>query len=350
MSNETGKFTVWYNADGAGGTNRQIGSVYDEPAEAVDIAETWLAHGKPGKSFAEIKFNGDIEAHTLIFRLEDKPEYGGKPAYGVFNTPSAMWPVYYPEQDAPYGVVLENPLSAYRGPGGTPSDAKDDGKGKSEVSEDAPKLDLGAEEDDEPESDDGDDGEDDEDDFNPDDDSEDEASEDDDAEDPEDEVDDDDFTEDEDGEDEADTETDGEGDEEDDDDADGDDGDAESDSEDDDEQDEDENETEKEPPVRLKIFGKMRGPKGWRKRAEAEELMERNVFALKVGILSDDEDLSAAQREKNVAAHVEFIETNTEREAGTLRMRLPEGITLADFTQTKSGWITVTVPYNREEA
>lgn len=306
-------FTVWFAEHKSDVPKRASVREFAEAAEAADVAENYLQrYGAGGESYCEIRFNGDSEPHTLIFLMDnDEP-----PTFGVFNTPSSMWPLYY--ADSPYGIMLDgNPLDEIEAEGG----------GKHKKDDDSDKMDLGGQ-------DDGDE------------------------------------EEDWDNEDEADTESEGDSEEfpdqddsenEDDEEEDFTDGDKDADSDENEESDDDsedenkteseadededgESEDEKEMP-RLNIFAKMRGPKGWRKRAEAEELQERNVFGLKVGIL-DSEAEKPGQQERNVVAHVEFIESDTTRDHGILKLRLPDGVTLEDFTQTKTGVISVKVPYN----
>jgi hypothetical protein len=288
--------------------------VFHEPAEAADYAENELRRCDPG-SHGEILFNGDTEPHTVIFVM---PESTGKqPVFGVWNTDSALWPLFYPT--TPGGSMLSNPPDDYT----PPSDSADDDEGQTEIDQDADKLDLGAEENENDEE------------FE---DDSDEESEEDDGPDEED-----DSAERDDDEDEPDDTNDDEEDE-----SENDESDAESDPDDEDDEEADvdsDSEVEEEKEVmRLPIFAKMRGPKGWRKRAEAEELYTRNVFALKVGIL-DPTAGTPGRQEQNVVAHVEFIESDDSRKAGLLRLTLPDGITLEDFKQTKNGKITVEVPY-----
>ena len=316
------KFSVWF-AEERGDAPRKVRGGYDEPAEAADIAETELIHrGIGGESYAEIRFNGDSEPHSIIFLMDD----GNPPTFGIWNTASAMWPIFYPE--SPYGIMLEgNPL---------PSDDKkksDEGNMRLDEIEDD-EDDEGEDDADTESPDESEDYPDDEEDENTD--EEDEAEEDDPLEPDDDENDSEDSDDDEEdeGENEAPEES-----EDDDSEDELDDADAEEDGDGDDEK-----ETEM---PRLNIFGKMRGPKGWRKRAEAEELNERNVFGLKIGIL-DPEAEKPGQQERNVVAHVEFIESDTTRDHGVLKLRLPNSVTLDDFTQTKNGVITVNVPYQQD--
>lgn len=342
-----------------GDAPRKVAGPFVEPAEAADVAEDYLRRfGTEGQSWAELRFNGTDEPHSMIFFMENE-------MFGVWNTASAKWPIYYPE--GPYGTMLEGypeGFSPDEGEGKRDSDDSADGFG--DTDEEAEVMDLsndGSEEDDD--SDNVEEDDDAEDEFSEDDEAEDEAStEDDDADDEiekdgdqepdEDEINTDDEEDDdsnepetEDGPDEEDDSSESE----DDPDENGDDDDMDSDSEDedDDSDDEDENDEEEVEMPRLKIFAKMRGPKGWRKRADAEELLDRNVFGFKVGVLNEDGE-TPGQQEKDVRVHVDFIEADDSRKSGVLRMRFQKGVSLDDFKQTGGGWITVEVPYRTEES
>jgi hypothetical protein len=299
-------FTVWF-ASKKNDTPEKRGGKYAEPAEAADRAEAVLtSFGYPEESRCEIRFNGDAEPHTVIFLLDRE---GGVPTFGIWNTASAMWPIFYADDGG--GQMLDgDPFNE----GSEDDDDENESDGFGDKDDDSKLMDLGGgmDDDDEDESED-----DDEDEESPEDENDEEGE--DDSPDPE-------------SEDENGDETE-EGDEE---------LEADGDDEEDGENETDQEETEM---PRLKIFAKMRGPKGWRKRAEAEELNERNVFGLKVGVLDPQEDMTSAQQERNVVAHVEFIEHDTTRDHGVLKLRLPEGVSLADFTQTKAGVISVDVPY-----
>lgn len=291
------KFTVWTAYQSGDQPRKALYTEHSEPAEAADEAETLLKeYGDAGEAYAEIRFNGDVEPHTIIFLMEISD---GQPVFGIFNTHSALWPLFYPEGD-PYGQILMDLPEAY--PQAQEGDTEG---GEHEDDEDADAMELGADSSDDENDDEGED---------------DEESEE--SEDESDETEDENSDEDEEGDDEGEVED-----------------------------DESDNETEQETEMpRLRIFGKMKGPKGWRKRAEIEDLNERNVFGFKVGALIEDEYLTTAQQESDVFLTAEFIETNADREAGLLRLKLPEGITLDDFTQTKSGVITARVPYPRDES
>lgn len=290
----------------------QIGNTYDEPADAVDHAERLLDLGSVeigGR--VEIYFNGQDHPHTTVFKISDSE-------LGILNHKEAMWPVFFIEGSGG-GVMLED----------APYEIKPEGRHKKD--DDAESMNVGGEDDEDDDDDYEDDSENGEDESDEDDEGSDEDDADDDSEG------DSDDSENEDSED---------ADDEDGDDPDTGDGDETGDSENEDDGDSDD---EQEAPLpRLNIFAKMKGPTGWRKRAEMKD-EARNVFALKVGVLDADESKTAAQREKQAVALVEFIETDDDRKAGLLRMRLPDGVTTEDFNVTKSGWITVRVPYPRED-
>lgn len=273
-----------------------------EPGEAVDYAEDWLSHqGIPGQSFVEITFNGDTEPHTTVYLLDESQ-------LGILNAPKAEWPVFYPETGPQGNLMLRgNPWPDSEEPKAEIESEGDEGEEEDETSVD---LDLGDDEDGDEE------------------DEQEDESEDDSEEDGADE--DEDISDDEDGD--SDDDEEGEGDSE---------GESEN---------EGDEESEDEMP-RLKIFAKMKGPLGWRKRAEAEDLDTRNVFAFKVGVLDPDEEKTAGKREQELVAHVEFVETDEDRAAGLLRIKLPtmplkeEGWAF----ELKSGFLTMRVPYKGKD-
>lgn len=330
---------MWYKRDGRsrggwsylsyyceGDAPRKVGHGFREPVEAADLAEEYLTKfGTPGQTYAELRFNGDKEPHTVICYLENEN-------FGVFNAPLAKWPMFYPEGGS--GTMLDGIPAEFVDPDladeGTPEDENSDGFG--DVDEDSKLMDLGAD----PNESESDDDSDEDDDL----DEEDEDAEDED-----------DFTDDE--PEDAEPENEDEADDGDEADPDKDEGESESDDEgendsESDEESDDEMEEEMELP-RLRLFAKMRGPLGWRKRADLEELNDRNVFAMKVGVLRDEDDLTRAQQERDTFVHVEFVEKDENRKSGILRLRLPDGMTLEDFKQTGSGWITAEVPLPRED-
>lgn len=277
---------------------------FSEPAEAADAAEMVLQQrGVPGQSYCELRFNGDEMPHTVICYLEDS-------TFGIWNTDAVKWPIFYaPEgHNSMLGEFPFNPAED-----GSAWNREDEGKSEKSDEGDMKLDEIKDSGEDEDDSDEGtEDDEIQEDDDPQDSDSGDSGDEDD---------------EDEETEDDSDEGEDDQGET------------GESDSEDGD------GEDEKERP-RLKIFAKFRTPKGWRKRAETEELQERNTFAFKIGILDEDAE-KTGQQEREVFAEVQFIEDDADRVAGTLRMKLPAGIEFSE--PTKSGWITARIPYRQED-
>lgn len=89
---------------------------------------------------------------------------------------------------------------------------------------------------------------------------------------------------------------------------------------------------EEDEPVRLTWFGKFKGPKGWRKRAETDPESARQVMSVVFGVL-DTEAAKAGEQESDRRIVVEFIEP-----AMILSLTLPEGVTPDDFIPVgKSG-------------
>ena len=326
---------------------------YVEPAEAADFAEELLDQwGIPGESYCEIRYNGDEKPHTVICYL-------GESRFGIFNNDHAPWPLFYPPDDY-RGEVLsdftmdDEALKRWQ--------EADEAK-KGEKSDEG-NMRLDEIPDEEGEEFDGDEGAEDEevpadgDEAAGDSDAEDDEAEDDGADD--DEAGEDDAEEDEGDPSEAEDEDDHGGEEEpgddeqedDEEDEDGgedfSDGDEDTDSEEEqgEEVDDSDDEEEEIEMPRLNIFAKFRGPLGWRKRAEAEELNERNTFALKLGILNPEGEKTAEQ-EREVFAEFQFIESDDERDAGILRMKLPPGVEFSD--PTKAGWVTARIPYRTED-
>lgn len=290
---------------------------YREPAEAADAAEEWLTmHGKANQSFVDIYFNGDDQPFYSIFLL-------GYKHYGVWNREGIPWPLDYMVGDSggpPDKRLESHPRNYAEGEDDEIPIIKDEGKAKED--DDATTMQLGRDEDD-----------------SQDDDGEDEDWDGDDGEEPENAP-------------EDDTGDDDEGDSPDEDEGDApedDDNDEFQNPDDDDDSDKDDDQEDEPEMPRLTIFAKMRGPKGWRKRAEIEDLNERNVFGFKVGVLDKDGETPGTQ-EYNVRAEIQFIENNDRRKDGTLRIKLPEGVTLDDFkVNEKSGWLTVGIPYYDED-
>lgn len=292
-----------------------------EPAEAADDAEMWLrAFGKPGESFCDLLYNGDIEPYSSVF-------YISPGVYGIWNREDNPWPIDYIDTGMTGEMIPRTPLELHPHfmATGTDDPITDD-EGKRKKGEEAEVLKI-----------DSDDDEDDESDFEDEDDWED-AYDDDEAEGSEDAPDggsegDNDGDEGEDGEeDDEDESDDGEEDETDD----------EMESDDDDFS--DEQEAEQDMP-RLNIFAKMRGPKGWRKRAEIEDLNERNVFGFKIGVV-DDSKPTPAKQEQDVVVFVKFVENNAERDAGYLTVQLPRGV---ELERQGIGRYVARVPYRPED-
>lgn len=309
---------------------------YREPAEASDAAELWLTtFGEPNKSFCDLLFNGDPEPHSSVFFTLDENK---RTVFGVWNREGIPWPIdFIVEGAGHFGGHSEHPRLFFDGEDELPIiETSDEGKHKKD--DDSTTMKLDGEDDDDDGYEDDDEGEDD---GEGEDSESEESGDDSEIEDEEDDGEGEEDREEEDG------DTGGEDDEEDeieDDDSDDDftdDSDGGRDSGEDDEGGEDE-----QPPMRLPIFAKMRGPKGWRKRADAEDLNERNVFGLKIGVV-DPEGETPAQQEKNVRCEIQFIESDDRRTHGTLRIKLPDGITADDFTRS-GRWIEVGVPYTDE--
>src|SRR4051812_45851500 len=79
-----------YEYDGEPGDAHKVQGGFQEPAEASDAAEVILSRfGTPGKSYAELRHNGNPNPHTLIFLLEESTRRD--PVFGVWNTDHAKW-------------------------------------------------------------------------------------------------------------------------------------------------------------------------------------------------------------------------------------------------------------------
>lgn len=260
---------------------------YTEPAEAADWAEEWLlANGIPDESFVDLYFNGEENIHTSIYLLR-KPI--GEGQFGVLNSTHARWPIHYMEGDGfdfgpgeePFGRDTDEWM---------PGDSDEDESGDDEEPSDSKsdKSDIT--------------------DFmkggKP------QGGKDKSEEMPEDE-------------DESDENDDGDTGEPDEDGGDGD----------------DEKELE-----RMTIFGKFKGPKGWRKRAETDPERTQNVFAVKFGVL-DSTRRTNAQQERDSRVEIRFIERDSRRDAGELRIRIPDGVTLRDDGR----WLIAEIPYTDED-
>ncbi len=300
---------------------------YREPAEAADAAEEWLTmHGKANQSFVDIYFNGDGQPFYSIFLL-------GYKHYGVWNREGIPWPLDYMVGDShgPTDKRLEShPRNYAEGEDDEIPIIKDEGKAKED--DDATTMQLGRDEDD-----------------SQDDDGEDEEWDGDDGEEPENAPEDvpegdggDEEEEDEQGGEGEDEEDENEGEEGEPENDDNDDNDEFQNPDDDDDSDKDDDQEDEPEMPRLTIFAKMRGPKGWRKRAEIEDLNERNVFGFKVGVLDKDGETPGTQ-EYNVRAEIKFVENDEERTHGLLEVTLPEGVAFAQHP--RSGKWFAQVPY-----
>lgn len=102
-----------------------------------------------------------------------------------------------------------------------------------------------------------------------------------------------------------------------------------------------ESDTEDDEMPRLKLFAKMRTPKSWRKRAESDYDKERNVFAMKIGVL-DEKGETPGKQESNTLVEIQFIEDEKTRKHGVMRMRVPDGVVF----EQKGSWWTANVPYD----
>jgi hypothetical protein len=311
---------------------------YLEPVEASDAAELWLrTYGKDGQSFCDLLFNGDIEPHSSIFRISHWK-------FGIWNREGVPWPIDYidPETGGP-NTLPEHPHFIAEGeddlpPAPPPAEEGSHKKGEADEmkidGEDDEEEEEGWDDDEEADTESDSDGDDSED--YPEDDEDEEDAEDGSEDDTDDESqgeDDDEFGDDGDDEDEDDSENDVESDEVDDED------------ENDEEDDEDESESETEPEMpRLTIFAKMRGPKGWRKRADAEELNTTNTFGLKIGVVNEEGE-TPGQQEKNVRAEIQFIEDEENRTSGILRIRAHDDL----MFERRGKWLVAEIPYYDED-
>lgn len=258
-----------------------------------DEIESWLEQkGIPGRSFADIYFNGQKEIHTSIYLLADR-------SFGVWNHQNAEWPIHYlgtdPFSADPFGRDMSRQWEAA------------EKAEKKETSEDGDSMKVEAEEpedgSDEPE----------------------EAADTESQGESEDYPDEDDEEDDED----ADTEQDGEN------------GEGDEDSDDDGNQDEEEKDV-----PRLKFFGKMRGPKGWRKRAETDPSRPANAMEFVFGVLDAKEGWSTARQERNKLVRVRFFESDAQRTEATMQINLPQS---AEITESK-GKLLITFPTQEDES
>jgi hypothetical protein len=258
---------------------------YTEPASAADWAEQWLlTNGTPDESFVDLYFNGEPNIHSSIYLLTKNGQNG----FGVLNSSHAKWPFEYMQGEGDVLMPGQEPFGRDTDEW-LPGDSDED-----ETSDDADTMDLGA---DEKTSDKGGD---------------------DSEEMPEDE---------EDNEDEIDEDLD------------------ESDAGETGETDDDGGESDDEKEVsRMTIFGKFRGPKGWRKRAETDPEREQNVFSVRFGVLNATGHTTASQ-ERDSRVEIRFIERDARRDAGELRIRVPEGVSFRDYGK----WLVAEIPYKDRE-
>jgi hypothetical protein len=271
------------------GDERPLTRGFSEPAEAIDRAEFFLqSSGIPNESYCEVFFNGEPEPHYRVFLL---PPDHGQTTFGLLMTKAAKWDVSYPQG---YGVNLEMPPPWYQtqeqAEGPTPTEQEQEKQqeaedGKHEKDDDADSMDMGGDDDEE----------------------------------------DDDFNEDEDGDDEAE-----------DDDESGTEGDGESDSE---------GEGDEDELPRLTFFSKMRGPKGWRKRAESDSERDSNRFEFRVGVLDPDDSRRDSARERDVRVRVQFSEHDLQRDKAELRILVPEN---AEW-EMKGRWMVTEIPLYEDE-
>jgi hypothetical protein len=263
--------------------------------EAIDAAEEEFSSEEgavAGEAVAEIFYNSDPEPHYRLFLLE--PEREGQSHFGLFNTGVAKWEVIYPPG---YGENLEAPppwFTEDTGEGATKDDQNEQeetDEGEHKKDDDADTMDLGGEDDDD-----------------------------------EDEMDDDESDGD-DGEDESEEDDEGESEKGDNEDSDS------------------EHEEDAEMP-RLTFFSKMRGPKGWRKRAESDPERDFNRFEFVVGVLDEDHSRPAGQ-EHDRRVHVRFTERDDTRDNAELRVRVPEGAVWK--YDEKGRWFVFEIPTIDEE-
>jgi hypothetical protein len=282
---------------------------FREAVEAIQWAEDRLKFdGEAEESFAEILWNGSKAPHSLLKLIENG--HGGT-MFGIWNSPEAQWPVVYADDDDNGTVIPEDEAHGLMVEIENARKQEDDNADSTSADEKEEAADTESEGDSEE--------------F------------------PEDEKDEDDpFEEDEEddefGDDEDETE---EEDDEDDDAGDSGEENSEKDSSESEGEEEADSDSESEEVPRVKLFGKFKGPKGWRKRAETDTEAPMNVFKFVLGKLDEEEERTARQ-EKDKRVVVEFKEVEWERESGELRVTLPEGV---EFHQNTRGQYIATVPY-----
>lgn len=86
---------------------------------------------------------------------------------------------------------------------------------------------------------------------------------------------------------------------------------------------EDAEDDEEEQPMRFKLFSKLRSPKGWRKRAEADMEREVNTFQFRAGFLDETDPNRPLERPFLFAA---LKEQNENRETAEFKVVLPPGV------------------------
>lgn len=257
------------------------GGPWPESVHGVEWAEAWLLeNGKAHESFVDLYFNGESVIHTSVYYLE--AGWGGvPPLFGIANSSKARWPVEYVYGEGvtmsggedEFGRILdewmpgdsdEDETDNTEPTSGSTPEKKADTESKGESDEFPVEENDEDEEESEPEEDQ--------------------------------------WEDEEDSEDENDEQDGSSG-------KDSDDGDGEEDSE----------------MPRLMLFAKMRGPKGWRKRAETDHERSVNRFGLKIGVLDESAGTSARQERDNMI-EVSFTEMDSNRFEGELKVKLPDGI------------------------
>lgn len=97
---------------------------------------------------------------------------------------------------------------------------------------------------------------------------------------------------------------------------------------------------EEEKPMRLPLFSKMRGPSGWRKRAEANPEKKENQFHFRWGWLDERFRGRSAER---VLVSVVITEQDSNRKDANLVITLPPGVELNRIGGTRS--YNARIPY-----
>jgi hypothetical protein len=257
---------------------------FKEPVEAIEAAEDWLLrNGKPGFAYAEIIFNGDNEIHMLMKRTD------GNFLYELWNSPAAKWPVMLVEE-AGGGSMMPDHVGTNLHGAIKDKNARDEAVEKARAKAGKKKQDQKSDANDFQEHEKSENGG-----------AEAEAGEDDEAES-------------------------------------GESGTGESD-------DEGNGETEEVP--RVQLFGKFKGPKGWRKRAESDPEKLVNRFQFVIGKLNPMQR-STYHQERDKLVTITFTESDDDREYGELRLRFSEEVEAAPGYWSKS--LTVRVPFQKENS